>query len=154
MNKEVDEKRDKTPKRKLMHKNVDKNRDKTPKRKLIHKKVDKKRNRRPDRKTFLQKYEQTETRRHYTSLKNKGKYQKQLELTLLTDTGFDVICASCLQYKSKSFCKLVTDDIKRKYKNFIVKSSSFLKNRNNGKFLCNICFRDIKLIFTFFSLFS
>ena len=110
----------------------------------MHKNIDKLRGKEEYRKLQLHKYEHTETRRHYEEVRNKSRYLKKLYSTLTTDTGFDVICASCLQYKGKDFCRQVTREIKQKYSKFIVKSSSLLRNRTDGQFLCHVCFKDIK----------
>ena len=79
-----------------MHRNVDQVRDKNEKRKVMHNKIDKKRNKNEKRKSQLSDYEKTETRRYYVNLRNSLRYQKKLRQTFSTDTGFDVICASCL----------------------------------------------------------
>ena len=64
--------------------------------------------------------------------------------TLATDTGFDVICSSCLQYKSKTYCKQIKFLKKQKIKKFIVEFCSLLKNRTDGQFVCNLCLKDIR----------
>ena len=110
----------------------------------MHKKIDKVRNQREDRKLKLKDYEQTDTRRHYINIRDKSRYQKQQLASLATDTGFDVICSSCLQFKTKSYCRLVTATMKDKYKRFIIKYCALLKNRTEGQFLCNLCLNQIR----------
>ena len=114
-----------------MNKNIDRIRDKTPKRRKMHKNIDELRNKEEYRKLQLHKYEHTETRRHYEEVRNKSRYLKKLYSTLTTDTG-------------KDFCRQVTREIKQKYSKFIVKSSSLLRNRTDGQFLCHVCFKDMK----------
>ena len=70
-----------------MHNKLDQIRDKEPERKEMHKKSGKKR------------YEQEE-RRYYINVRSNLKIQKKLYETFDTDTGFDLICSSCLQYKN------------------------------------------------------
>ena len=127
-----------------MHKETDQIRDATPKRKEMHKQFDKIRNKRPARKSQLSDYELTATRRHYRKKRDNLRYQNKLLSTLATDTGFDVICSSCLQYKSKQYCKLISFLDQKKRKKFIFKYCSGLQNRYNGQFVCNLCLKDIK----------
>ena len=61
-----------------------------------------------------------------------------------TDTGFDVICSSCLQYKSIHYCKLVSSLSMEKRKKFIVQMCGILKNRSNEQYVCNLCLKDIR----------
>ena len=131
-------------KRKSMHQNIDKVRDKNPKRRAMHRRIDKIRNQREDRKLELKQYEHTKTRRHYINVWNQSRYQRLLSSTLATDTGFDMICSSCMQYKSKRYCRPIEKLDKRKHAQFIVKFCSLLKNRHEGQFICNLCFNDIK----------
>ena len=120
MHKNIDQERDQTEERKKMHRNIDKARDKTEKRKQIH-----------------HEYDHTATRRFYLAKKYQEKKQSSLLKTLTTDTGFDVICSSCLQYKNLEYCKSINVLNKDKKKRF-------LKNRSEGQFVCNLCFKDIK----------
>ena len=55
-------------------------------------------------------------------MRNNLKFQKKLFDTFDTDTGFDLICSSCLQYKCMEYCKSISapeitswDDIKTKF---------------------------------------
>ena len=96
----------------------------------MHKLIDKERNKQEKRKSQLSDYEQTETRRHYVATRNRLRYQKKLMQTFATDTGFDVICSSCLQYKSLQYCKPVSSLSKDKRQKIIVKMCSILKNRS------------------------
>ena len=155
--KNLDQVRDQTVERKEQHKihdkvrnktekrtNLDKVRDKTKKRKQMHKKIDQKRNKDPKRKSQLSDFEQTETRRLYVNMKNRLRYQRKLYDTFASDTGFDVICSSCLQYKSLHYCKLVSTLTKEQIKKFIVKKCNLLKNRSDQQHVCNLCLGDIK----------
>ena len=90
-----------TSKRKAAKNEIDKVRDKTPKRLKMHQNI----NKRPQRKLQLSNYEQTEKRIHYRKIRDAQRYQASLLTSLKTETGFDVICHSCLQYKSKHLCK-------------------------------------------------
>ena len=40
----------------------------------------------------------------YVKERNREKPETKLVQTLKTETGFDLICSSCLQYKSKHLC--------------------------------------------------
>jgi hypothetical protein len=106
----------------------------------MHKRI----NRYPKRKSQLSDYEQTETRRRYVNNRNRSRYQRKLLETFASDTGFDTICSSCLQYKSLHYCKPVSILIKDEIKKFIVKKCNILKNRSTGQYVCNLCLDDIK----------
>ena len=140
MHKDIDKDRNKTEKRKIQ----DQVRDKTKKRKDMHKKIYKRINKDPKRKSQLSDYEQTETRRRYVNIRNRSRYQRKLLETIATDTGFDIICSSCLQYKSFQYCKPVSNLSKENIKKFIVKKCTILKNRSTGQHVCNLCLDDIK----------
>ena len=108
----------------------------------MHQMIDKVRNQREDRKLLFRQYDQTETRRRWILNRDKSRYHRQISSTLATDTGFDVICSSCLQYKSKSFCKPIEKLNEAKQNKFIIKMCSLLKNRYDGQMVCNICFNE------------
>ena len=82
----------------------------------MHHKIDRIRNKNPARKSQVNDYELKATRRHYRTKRDNLRYQKKLVSTISTDTGFDIICSSCLQYKSNQYCKLISclDQKKRK----------------------------------------
>ena len=80
----------------------------------------------------------------YVFKRDQSKRLKILMKTLDTDTGFGLICASCLQYNTSDYCKAVStlnDDEIRKY---IVAMCPLLKNRSNGHHVCNTCRADIR----------
>ena len=114
-----------------MHQKVDKARDQTPKRKVMHKKIDRIR-------------DQSETRIFYKNAKDNLRYQRKLYETFGTDTGFDVVCSSCLQYKSEQYCKAITRLSEDRQKKFIIKYCAILKYRSNDQYVCNLCLKDIK----------
>ena len=128
---------EKTPKRKA--------REQTPKRKKMHNIIDRKRNQMPHRKAWLAAYEKTETRKFYVKTRDYTNYQKKIMTTLKTDTGFDVICSSCLQYKSKNYCKSVHTLGAEKISKFIVNKCALLKTRSEDQFVCNLCLKEIKM---------
>ena len=74
-----------------------------------------------------------------TRIKNEAK----LMSTLKTDTGFDVICSTCLQYKTKIYCKPLTTLSKAKMNKYTIKFCYLLKNRSKGQYVCNLCLSDI-----------
>ena len=96
-----------------MHQNVDHKRDQNPKRKKMHHQIDNSRN-------------QTEKRRFFHNVRDTRRYQKKLHETFATDTGFDIICSSCLQYKNKNYCKPIIILSQAKQKKFIVKNCAIL----------------------------
>ena len=141
---EADKKRDQTPKRQKMHADLDKKRNQTPQRQKMFAESDKKRNQTEKRKLMFSSYEQTESRKYYTYNRDRTKHQRTLMSTLKTDTGFDVICSSCLQYKSRHYCKFVNTLTEDKINKFIIKKCSLLKNKYDNQFVCNLCIKDIK----------
>ena len=110
-----------------MHRNIDQVRDQREERKEMHKIIDRKRNKEARRRTQLSSYEKTETRRRYRNIRYNLKYQKKLLSTFATDTGFDVICSICLEYKSLQYCKPVST-LSKERKFHSKKKCSLLKN--------------------------
>ena len=72
------------------------------------------------------------------------RYQKKLLETFDSETGFDIICSSCLQYKSLQYCKPVTVLSLEAQRKFIFKYCALLKNRSNNQHICNMCLKVIK----------
>ena len=110
----------------------------------MHRKLDKKRNQNEKRKSQLSDFEKTKTRRRYIKIRNSRAYTRKLLQTFATDTGFEVICCSCLQYKSLQYCKLASKLSKERIQKFLIKKSNLLKNKTDGKYVCNLCFEDIQ----------
>ena len=110
----------------------------------MHQEIDRKRNKKEYRKLQLTEYEKTEKRQHYIKNKRKSKLENELRQNLVTDTGFDLICACCFQYKVQSVCKKVSSDVKDKYGKFIAEECLLLKNRTEGLYICNLCFSEMK----------
>ena len=129
-----------------MHKKVDKRRDKTVKRIEMHKRVDKIRDATINRKIRLANYEKTDKRRRYTTNKKSVKIREEIMKNFTTDTGFDVVCASCMQYKSLTYCKSTSLlDAEQKSK-FLVRQCKYLVTKYEGYYVCNICFQKIKTL--------
>ena len=141
---EIDRARDQTEERKGMHQAIDAKRDQTPKRKKMHSDIDKARNKTMKRKRMFSDYEQTEIRQLYKKRKYDEKIESKVLSTLDTDTGFDLICSSCLQYKQREYCQNITTLSKEIVSKFIVNDSYLVKNRTEGQFVCNLCLIDIK----------
>ena len=148
-----DKVRDKIPNRKEKRSLYDQGRDKLPERKAkkaIHDKTSKRKemNREIKKKNYrrdqLNQYEASETKRIQRNIKNKQKYQKLLRSSLATDTGFDLLCSCCLQYKSKDFCKPVKCLNEEQISKFIIDFCYILKSRTEGQFVCYPCLKDIK----------
>ena len=130
MHQEIDRNRNKTLKRKAEQAIIDKRRDQTPKRRKMHKDIDKIRDQNPER-------------IYYKKAKKIPRHQQILIDKLQTDTGFDIICSSCLQYKSSEYCKPISILNQQDKNKYIVKYCGLLRNRTEGQFVCNICLKDI-----------
>ena len=89
-------------------------------------------------------YEQSETQRLYKKRKYNECTQNKLISTLDSDTGFDLICSSCLQYKQREYCQNIDTLSKDLITKYIVNYSYLVKNRTEGQFVCNLCLKDIK----------
>ena len=148
MNQKLDKRRDQEPDRKEMHNRLDAKRDKTTKRKAMHQDIDKKRDKTHKRRKMHQENDRIRDRYperiYYKKSKITKKYQENLINKLYTDTGFDVICSCCLQYKSLEYCKPISTLDRRQQQKYIVKYCALLKNRSNLQHICNICLKDIK----------
>ena len=144
MHQAIDAERNKTPQRKKANQAIDEKRDKTPKRKKMHQAIDKLRYQTMKRKQMFNDYEQTETQRLYKKRKYDENAQNKLISTLDFDTGFDLICSSCLQYKHREYCQNIDTLSKELVTKYIVIYSYLVKNRTEGQFVCNLCLKDIK----------
>ena len=139
----IDHQRDQTEPRKKMHRSIDHSRDKTEERKEMHRQIDKLRNMNETRKIKLAQYEQTETRRRYVYQRNNVHYRKKLLEIFTTDTGFDVICLSCMEFKSLRYCKSIFKLDEEKRQKFLIDNRTLAKTKYGEHFICNICFQDI-----------
>ena len=80
----------------------------------------------------------------YLQTAGKAREQKKLLSSLKTETGFDVICSCCLQFKLKSYCKLVSHIQECNIQDYLLSNCSLLQNRSEGQYVCNLCLQDIK----------
>ena len=138
-----DKERIKTPSKIASKRLSDKKRNSTSKRKALNKVIDNKRKNSVLRKLQRSSYEHTKNRILYVKERDRKRAEKKLLETLKTETGFDLICSSCLQYKSKHLCKPIETISKAKADRYLIKFCSLLKNRTPGLYVCNLCLRDI-----------
>ena len=110
----------------------------------MHQAIDKARNQSKKRKRFFSDYEQTEARRLYKKRRYDENSQSNITAKLDSDTGFDLICSCCLQYKQKEYCQDIVTLSKEIVKKFIVQDCYLIKNRTEGQFICNLCLKDVK----------
>jgi hypothetical protein len=132
----IDKKRNQTPKRKEGLGIIDKKRDKTPKRKEEHGIIDKKRNQTPKRKDELK---VIETKRRKTQ--KRKVYQKDYQMkifvkSIYTDTGFNIVCTCCVEFKSRSLCVKVTLLTENQQNQYL---KSFIKSKDGKIYICKIC---------------
>ena len=143
-----DKVRNQTPKRKAQKDAMDSVRNQTLKIKSKKDAFDKIRDQIPKRKQYnklkLSSYEYTETRRIYRAIKDRKKQIGLLLKSLSTETGFDVLCSSCLQYKNKNSCKQLSEIMQNKAKKFLIQKCYLLKNREEQQYICNLCLKDVK----------
>jgi hypothetical protein len=127
-----------TPKRREQLNLVDKKRDNTPKRKDDHKVIDKKRNITPKRiyekKQFEQKRRNTTKRQVYTKDYKTNAFLK----SIYTDTGFNVICTSCAEFKSRYSCTKVTVLSETQQQEYL-STKRQLKSKDGKTYLCQTC---------------
>ena len=150
-----DKVRDKEEKRLAEKRKHDQVRDKEEKRleeKRKHDQVrDKVRDKEEPRLTEKRKHDQVrdkvrnkeDKRKAYRQSQSKLQYQKKLRSTYRTDTGFDVICSCCLQYKNATACQTINVLSANQQKKFTIRSCNLLKNRSEGFFICASCKTDI-----------
>ena len=144
MHQAIDAERNQTPKRKKMNQAIDAKRNQTPKRKKMNQAIDKLRNQTVKRKRMFSDYEQSETQRLYKKRKYNECTRNKLISTLDSDTGFDLICSSCLEYKQREYCQNIDTLSKDLITKYIVNYSYLVKNRTEGQFVCNLCLKDIR----------
>ena len=109
----------------------------------LNKAIDRNRKNNPLRIIQRSNFEHTKNRIMYVKERNRKRTEKKLLETLSKETGFDLICSSCLQYKSKHHCQPVENILKTKAERYLVKFCYLLKNRSPGQYVCNLCLRDI-----------
>ena len=85
----------------------------------------------------------TDTRIRYVYQRNNIQYRKKLLDTFTTDTGFDVVCLSCLQFKSIHYCKSISKLDTEKRRQFLVEDYIFARTKYGANFVYNICFQSI-----------
>ena len=83
-------------------------------------------------------------RQEYLKENVKKQRQKKLLSTYVTDTGFDLICSCCLQYKSEYACKSINVLSSKQQKEYTVKKCKLLESRSEGLGICNSCLAEIK----------
>ena len=143
MHRRIDKERDENEQRKEMHRRIDKERDETEQRLEMHKIIDMTRNTKESRKVQLSDYEKTDRRIRYVNQRNNIQYRKKLLDTFTTDTGFDVVCLSCMQFKSFQYCKPISKLDIEKRRRFLVEDYIFARTKYGADFVCNICFQNI-----------
>ena len=84
-----------------------------------------------------------EPRKEYLKKKSSEQYQKKLISTFTTDTGFDLICCCCLQFKSAYACKNIDVLSANQQKEYTIKTCKLLENRKTGLNVCTSCLKDI-----------
>ena len=136
IDKKRDKKRDQTPKRKEEHANLNKKRDQTPKRKEEHNNIDKKRDQEPKRK---EEHKVIETRRRKTQ--KRKEYTKDYKMkiflkSIYTDTGFNIVCTCCAEFKSRPLCVKVTLLTENQQNQYL---TSFIKSKDGKIYICKIC---------------
>ena len=108
-----------------MHQNVDKVRDATEERKDLHQRVDKFRNQTEERKSF---------QRHYQKNLRFENFLKSVEF----DTGFNIICSCCAEYKSRYACtgiQVLSPAQQRKY----LINTKLVISKDGKRYVCKVC---------------
>ena len=125
MHQDVDKKRDQTEKRKEMHQDVDKKRDQTEQRRKLHQEVDKNRYQTEKRKEDLRRFQKN---------KRFENFLKSIE----NDTGFDVICCSCIEYKSRYACTKIAVLPTAKQKKYLI-NTKLVVSKDGKRYICKTC---------------
>ena len=146
-----DRKRDKTEERRKMHNQIDKVRDKvreqTEKRKKMHNRIDKVRDKVRD-----QTEERKEMHRRINRLRDKKEERKQYKQDLHTrnflksvdsDTGFNVICACCSEYKSRYTCTGIQVLTVSQQRKFLI-NKKLVISKDGQRYICKVCRIHIK----------
>ena len=130
--------RDLTEERKKKDAQVDKVRDQTEERKNMHNLIDKVRDQKAERKDMHNKIEYN--RRETVERK---KYQEDWQVrqflrSVDSDTGFNVICACCAEYKSRYACtgiQVISPSKQRKY----LINQKLVMSKDGKRYLCKVC---------------
>ena len=142
MHQDIDKKRDQTDKRKEMHQDIDKKRDQTEKRMEMHQDVDKKRDQTEDRRKLHQEVDknryQTEKRQEDLRRFQKNKRFEKFLMSIELDTGFDVICCCCIEYKSRYACTKITVLPTAKQKKYLI-NTKLVVSKDGKRYVCKSC---------------
>ena len=126
MHRDIDHTRDQEDYRKEMHKTIDRKRDHTTGRKAYHRIIEENRRKNPIRQAYIKQW----------------KNQKTVS-TIPYDTGFNLKCASCLQFKSITACQRVenlTDDDLDNY----ITMNELTKSKDGNFYCCYYCKSEIR----------
>ena len=108
-----------------MHQNVDKIRDETEERREMHQKVDNIRNQTEERKEF---------QRNYQKNLRFENFLKSIEF----DTGFNIICCCCAEYKSRYACTGIQVLSPAQQKKYLI-NSKLVVSKDGKRYVCKVC---------------
>ena len=130
MHRNTDKKRDKirdqTEARISMHKNVDQIRDQSRKRLLMHRQI----NRIRDKTEKRKKYKQDLHNRNFLN-------------SIDSDTGFNVICTCCSEYKSRYVCTGIQVLNKSQQTKYLI-NDKHVRSKDGKRYICKVCRSHIK----------
>ena len=145
--KERDQKRDQDEARREMHQRIDKERDKErdqdEARRQSHKRIytekDKKRDQDEDRIKMHRKLAEDRRRAQEKKVYENSSYIRKYLKSIDTDTGFNVICVCCAEYKSRYACtgiQVLSEQQQRKY---LIRNDRKLISKDGKKYICKSC---------------
>jgi hypothetical protein len=76
--------------------------------------------------------------RHKDSEYQKKYYQRKLEKEILNDTGMDLICASCVEWKSVGSCKSISKIPNEKAVKYLIETE-LTQNSDGQYYVCETC---------------
>ena len=139
MNKRVDKARDKEEGRIEMHKNIDKVRDQEEGRIEMHKNINRIRDQTEDRIKMHRRLAEERRRAEERKVYENNSYTKRYLKSIDIDTGFNVICICCAEFKSRYACtgiQVLSDSQQKKY---LIRNDKRLVSKDGKLYICKPC---------------
>ena len=91
-----------------------------------------------------EKDKEREEKKQMKEKNEKNRQRNRLLNQFETDTGFEVICCCCNQFKCKNKCTKAKRLSLEEHNTYLLKDEAFNLSKDNEFYVCNICFKKIK----------
>ena len=139
MHNRIDRERDQEEARIKMHNRIDKARDQTEKRIEMHRLIDQDRDITETRIEMHRRLADERRRIQERKVYENGPYINRYLKSIDLDTGFNVICLSCAEYKSTYACTGVQVLSNAQQKKYLINNNKNLISKNGKSYICKSC---------------